>query len=254
MLTVSVQPPAGSVAPVAYVTVLPPALAASEPRLQPLVARDGGAPTIMPVGKVTVNVALRLVAMVSGLLSRICSVAVAPGAMTTGLKALLKLGDATATTVSVAVAGTALLPCAVTSAPAKMVFNFGPKTAETKLTEMQQPLAGTTAPAGVTDHPAAGCGCHGIRTVGTQCVGGDDQHARRQIVSKHCGQRCRCSGCTASSKHREQQDAGSAHRDGGGDKTLVDKGLRRCGSRDHKIVNFMDTFRPAGTGSTTEAQ
>ncbi len=86
--------------------------------------------------------------MVLGLFSRICSVDVAPGAMTTGLKALLKLGAATATTVSVAVAGTALLPCAVTSAPAGIVLNLGPRTPETTLTEILQPLAGTTVLAG----------------------------------------------------------------------------------------------------------
>ena len=96
--------------------------AASEPKLQPVVASVGGLATVKPAGKVSVSVLLRVVATVFGLFNLMCSVATPPGDIATGVNTLLKLGAELAETVKVAVAGDALLPCPVTSAPAGTVL------------------------------------------------------------------------------------------------------------------------------------
>jgi len=75
--------------------------------------------TITPAGNVSVNGALRLAAVLFGLVKVMVKVEVPPALIVAGLKALPSVGVTTTTllTVNVATAGAALLPLLVTKAP-----------------------------------------------------------------------------------------------------------------------------------------
>ncbi|MFA7242731.1 MAG: hypothetical protein WC091_21705 [Sulfuricellaceae bacterium] len=100
------------------VTVKPPATATGTPAPVQVVPTFGVAAITTPLGKLSVSAAVRVATAASGLLKVTVSVEVPPTLMETGLKALPSVGGITGEmTVSVAMAGAALLPLVVTKAP-----------------------------------------------------------------------------------------------------------------------------------------
>ena len=105
--TVIVQPPAGMVAPLAYVIVPEPGPAVTVPAQVPPIL--GVVATVIPAGRVSVNTAESVAAVALVLPSDMVRVEVLPEVILVGLKALLIVG-AVAVTVRVSEAGAALLP------------------------------------------------------------------------------------------------------------------------------------------------
>ena len=144
-LTEMVQPPAGCAAPLAYATVLLPALAVTDASEQ-VPPKAGGAAMRKPDGRVSVKALAKVAGRELLLPSVKMSVLVFPASAVVGLKVFDTVGAAIGVTTSVAVAGVALLPNVVCSAPAATVLVTVPRVEDVMLTAMLQPTAGTVAP------------------------------------------------------------------------------------------------------------
>ena len=105
--TVIVQPPAGMVAPLAYVIVPEPAPAVTVPAQVPPIL--GVVATVIPAGRVSVRITESVAAVALVLPNDMARVEVLPEEILEGLKDLLIVG-AVAVTVRVSEAGAALLP------------------------------------------------------------------------------------------------------------------------------------------------
>jgi hypothetical protein len=103
------------------VTVEPPELAVTAPLPEQLVEALVGLATISPEGNVSVSAAVRFAAVMFGFVSVIVIVEATFAATETGEKDFASVG-VTVLTVRIALAGLALLPFEVCSAPAPMVF------------------------------------------------------------------------------------------------------------------------------------
>jgi hypothetical protein len=120
--TAMVQDPEGIVLAEAKVTVDPPLAAVTAP--PHVVVALGTAATSMPLGKVSVNVAVRPMAAALELLTVMVSLETPPAAIFTGLNALVTVGGAAPgpTAARGAVAGAALFPPLVCRVPAAIVL------------------------------------------------------------------------------------------------------------------------------------
>ena len=111
-------PVAGIVLPDDNTTAPAPAMAVTAAPPPQVVAAAGTGAITTPPGKVSVSAELRVATAASGLLSVMVSVETPPALMVAGPKALPSVGGRTGeTTVSVAMAGPALLPLLVARAP-----------------------------------------------------------------------------------------------------------------------------------------
>ncbi len=131
--TLTVQLPAGIERVVGSVTEPEPATAVGPPAPAHVVEAFGVAAITTPLGKVSVNAAVRLAALALALLSVMVSVETALAAMVFGAKAFATVG-ATVLTARVALAAAALLPLEVCSALAAIVLTNAPPEGDTTST------------------------------------------------------------------------------------------------------------------------
>lgn len=145
----TVQEPLAGIAPPVKVIVEVPAAAASDPPHVVLALPE----ISIPVGKLSVNGAVRSATTAAGLSSVIVSVEIAPATTEAGLNALFTVGGtfAGAVAVKVATAGTTLLPLLVCNAPAaRELIKLPAAGAVTFTVTVQEPLVGIVPPVNIT--------------------------------------------------------------------------------------------------------